>query len=162
MSAIMEEAALLRLWREKRGEIDPEDLFGNLVQLGLVTEHLNRLSASWVWRPYCRGRLSRTCNIAVMRRRMDFGPRRQVRLSPAPFVQALQKFIGETHLKRSILNSSRRAPHKCIDLYNKCHYKFSGLNGWCNTRSALTKVKGTNYNFRLKIVISQIYPAAPY
>ena len=38
-----DEAALLRLWREKRGEIEPEDLSGNLiVQLGVVTEHLNR------------------------------------------------------------------------------------------------------------------------
>src|SRR5213592_2915149 len=37
------EAALLRLWREKRGEVEPEDFSGNLiVQLGLVTEHLNR------------------------------------------------------------------------------------------------------------------------
>ena len=37
------EAALLRLWREKRGEAEPEDLSGNLiVQLGLVTEALNR------------------------------------------------------------------------------------------------------------------------
>src|SRR6516164_5558514 len=38
-----DEAALLRLWREKRGEIEPEDLSGNLlVQLGLATEALNR------------------------------------------------------------------------------------------------------------------------
>jgi predicted phage-related endonuclease len=38
-----DEAALLRLWREKRGEIEPHDLSGNLlVQLGLVTEALNR------------------------------------------------------------------------------------------------------------------------
>src|SRR5256886_4664345 len=38
-----DEAALLRLWREKRGEPEPEDLSGNLiVQLGLVTEPLNR------------------------------------------------------------------------------------------------------------------------
>jgi predicted phage-related endonuclease len=38
-----DEDALLRLWREKRGEIEPEDLSGNLiVQLGLVTEELNR------------------------------------------------------------------------------------------------------------------------
>ena len=38
-----DEAALIRLWREKRGEIEPEDLSGNLiVQLGLVTEPLNR------------------------------------------------------------------------------------------------------------------------
>ena len=38
-----DEAALLRLWREKRGEAEPEDLSSNLiVQLGLVTEDLNR------------------------------------------------------------------------------------------------------------------------
>jgi putative phage-type endonuclease len=38
-----DEAALLRLWREKRGEVGPEDLSGNLiVQLGKVTEDLNR------------------------------------------------------------------------------------------------------------------------
>src|SRR6266487_2353140 len=38
-----DEAALLRLWKEKRGEIEPEDLSGNLiVQLGVVTEPLNR------------------------------------------------------------------------------------------------------------------------
>ena len=37
-----DEAALLRLWREKRGEVEPEDLSGNLiVQLGLATEELN-------------------------------------------------------------------------------------------------------------------------
>ncbi|WP_376717375.1 YqaJ viral recombinase family protein [Bradyrhizobium sp. 62B] len=35
--------ALLRLWREKRGEIAPQDLSRNLVvQLGLATEALNR------------------------------------------------------------------------------------------------------------------------
>jgi predicted phage-related endonuclease len=38
-----DEKALIRLWQEKRGEIGPEDLSGNLiVQLGLVTEGLNR------------------------------------------------------------------------------------------------------------------------
>ena len=38
-----DEAALIRLWREKRGEVEPEDLSGNLiVQLGLATEELNR------------------------------------------------------------------------------------------------------------------------
>jgi predicted phage-related endonuclease len=38
-----DEAALLRLWREKRGEVEPEDLSFNLiVQLGLATEDLNR------------------------------------------------------------------------------------------------------------------------
>ena len=38
-----DEGALLRLWREKRGEAEPEDLSGNLiVQLGVATEALNR------------------------------------------------------------------------------------------------------------------------
>src|SRR5215471_12890753 len=40
-----DEGALLRLWQEKRGEVGPEDLSGNLiVQLGTATEELNR---SW-------------------------------------------------------------------------------------------------------------------
>src|SRR3954471_7743708 len=39
-----DEAALLRLWREKRGLEEPEDLSDNLaVQLGKITEELNRL-----------------------------------------------------------------------------------------------------------------------
>jgi putative phage-type endonuclease len=38
-----DEKTLIRLWQEKRGEIGPEDLSANLiVQLGLVTEDLNR------------------------------------------------------------------------------------------------------------------------
>ncbi|WP_375780212.1 YqaJ viral recombinase family protein [Bradyrhizobium sp. ma5] len=38
-----DESALLRLWREKRGEAAPADLSANLiVQLGTVTEQLNR------------------------------------------------------------------------------------------------------------------------
>jgi YqaJ-like recombinase protein len=38
-----DEGALVRLWREKRGEVEPEDLSDNLiVQLGRVTEALNR------------------------------------------------------------------------------------------------------------------------
>ena len=40
-----DEAALIRLWKEKRGEVEPDDLSGNLiVQLGVATEALNR---SW-------------------------------------------------------------------------------------------------------------------
>jgi predicted phage-related endonuclease len=38
-----DEAALVRLWREKRGEVEPQDLSDNLiVQLGIATEDLNR------------------------------------------------------------------------------------------------------------------------
>ena len=38
-----DEPALLRLWHEKRGEVEPPDLSTNLiVQLGVVTEALNR------------------------------------------------------------------------------------------------------------------------
>jgi len=40
-----DEVALIRLWREKRGEAEPTDLSGSLiVQLGAATEELNR---SW-------------------------------------------------------------------------------------------------------------------
>jgi predicted phage-related endonuclease len=40
-----DEAALIQIWREKRGEAEPEDLSGNLVvRLGAATEELNR---SW-------------------------------------------------------------------------------------------------------------------
>jgi predicted phage-related endonuclease len=39
-----DEASLLRLWREKRGEAELEDLSGNLiVRLGAATEELNRI-----------------------------------------------------------------------------------------------------------------------
>jgi len=39
-----DESALVRLWREKRGDAGPEDLSGNLiVQLGTATEDLNRV-----------------------------------------------------------------------------------------------------------------------
>jgi hypothetical protein len=31
-----DKAALLRLWKEKRGEIEPEDLSGNLIARGLA------------------------------------------------------------------------------------------------------------------------------
>jgi predicted phage-related endonuclease len=38
-----DETALIRLWQEKRGEVEPANLSNDLiVQLGTVTEHLNR------------------------------------------------------------------------------------------------------------------------
>jgi hypothetical protein len=41
-----DEAALIRLWKEKGGEIEPEDLSGDLlVQLGTVTERQGRLGS---------------------------------------------------------------------------------------------------------------------
>jgi predicted phage-related endonuclease len=47
-----DEVALVRLWREKRGEAEPEDLSDNLiVQLGSATEELNR---SWYERNTAR------------------------------------------------------------------------------------------------------------
>ena len=46
-----DEARLLRLWREKRGEVEPEDLSQDLiVQLGTITEGLNR-----TWYERCSG-----------------------------------------------------------------------------------------------------------
>ena len=64
-----DEKALIRLWKEKRGEVGPEDLSGNLiVQLGLVTEDLNRTSkgvappVSFAGFPNGLGRLRRCGN----------------------------------------------------------------------------------------------------
>src|SRR5688500_2730361 len=48
-----DEAALFRLWQEKTGQIEAEDLSGNLVvQLGCATEELNR---RWFERQTGRG-----------------------------------------------------------------------------------------------------------
>ena len=56
-----DEAALIRLWREKRGEAEPEDLSGNLiVQLGIATEELNRCLVRAQFRPAGRA----TCSAA--------------------------------------------------------------------------------------------------
>jgi hypothetical protein len=53
-----DEGALLRLWREKRGDLEPLDLSENLVvQLGVVTESLNR---HWFERNTGHIRASRT------------------------------------------------------------------------------------------------------
>jgi predicted phage-related endonuclease len=56
-----DEAALMRLWQEKRGEVEPEDLSGNLiVQLGVATEELNRR-----WYEVRRAAACQTPNTAV-------------------------------------------------------------------------------------------------
>jgi hypothetical protein len=64
-----DEKALIRLWQEKRGEVGPEDLSGNLiVQLGLATEDLSRTSkgvappASFAGFPKRPSRLRRSGN----------------------------------------------------------------------------------------------------
>ena len=66
-----DEAALLRLWREKRGEVEPEDLSGNLiVQLGVVTEALNR---RWYERKYWQCHQGCTAARAASGHPMDGG-----------------------------------------------------------------------------------------
>ena len=51
-----DEAALIQLWREKRGDAEPEDLSGNLiVQLGAATEELKSLLVREEYRPACHG-----------------------------------------------------------------------------------------------------------
>ena len=66
-----DEAMLVRLWREKRGEVDPEDLSDNLiVQLGTVTEDLNR---RWYERNTGHCRQARTAAGPASRYQMDGG-----------------------------------------------------------------------------------------
>jgi predicted phage-related endonuclease len=73
-----DEAALVRLWREKRGEAEPEDLSDNLiVQLGKATEELNR---NW----YERNTGRRVGNV-----------QRQVRHSAIPWMAATLDGIVE-------------------------------------------------------------------
>jgi predicted phage-related endonuclease len=73
-----DEAALVRLWREKRGEAEPEDLSGNLVvQLGVAAEELNRF-----W--YERNTARRVSNI-----------QRQVKHSAIPWMAATLDGIVE-------------------------------------------------------------------
>ena len=45
-----DEQALLRLWREKRGEVEPKDLSGNLVvQLGAMTRSSSKTRSQGVF-----------------------------------------------------------------------------------------------------------------
>ena len=64
-----DEFYLLRLWREKRGEVEPEDLSDNLiVQLGTVTEDLNRR-----WYERNTGRQGCTAEGPASRQQVDGG-----------------------------------------------------------------------------------------
>jgi predicted phage-related endonuclease len=73
-----DETAVIRLWREKRGEAEPEDLSGNLVvQLGAATEEFNR---SW----YERNTGRRVTNV-----------QRQVKHSAIPWMAATLDGIVE-------------------------------------------------------------------
>jgi YqaJ-like viral recombinase domain len=85
-----DEKALIRLWQEKRGDVEPEDLSANLiVQLGLVTEDLNR---QWYERNTGRAitdvqsRIKQSVDMAGTRARVD-DPHAFLRLrnrTPAP------------------------------------------------------------------------------
>src|SRR6266403_2068608 len=89
-----DEAGLVRLWREKRGETEPEDLSSNLiVQLGTATEELNRC---WYERD-------------TGRRVTD--AQRRVKHSAIPWMAATQKYMAQlqhnmwvTHLRTSVLS----------------------------------------------------------
>jgi hypothetical protein len=73
-----DEKALVRLWQEKRGEVGPEDLSANLiVQLGLVTEDLNRQ-----WHERKRERPTRTFNIRLLAPSRPQFPRKQPHFFP--------------------------------------------------------------------------------
>ena len=67
-----DEAALVWLWREKRGEAEPEDLSRNLiVQLGVATEGLNR---RWYEGPMPGGRSSTSSGMSATQRSAGWGP----------------------------------------------------------------------------------------
>ena len=67
-----DEPALLRVWREKRGELEPEDLSGNLIVPFRRSDGAPQPAFRFLGlAPLLPGSLSRICNIAVVRRRMD-------------------------------------------------------------------------------------------
>ena len=75
-----DEAALIRLWKEKRGEVEPEDLSGNLiVQLGIATEALNR---SWYRAQHWTIRHRRPALGSASGEAVDGGDARRVRQRP--------------------------------------------------------------------------------
>jgi predicted phage-related endonuclease len=75
-----EEAALIRLWQEKRGETEPEDLSGNVaVQLGVATEALNR---NWYER-------NTECSVIDIQRWVQHPVRRYLAATLDGFVNAL-------------------------------------------------------------------------
>jgi hypothetical protein len=69
-----DEKALIRLWQEKRGEVGPEDLSANLiVQLGVVTEDLNRVWYERSLAGFSRGRGARGNPSETYSRRVTIG-----------------------------------------------------------------------------------------
>src|SRR5215467_8656965 len=102
-----DEAALVRLWREKRGEAEPEDLSGNLiVQLGRATEELNR---SWYERNTGRRvrdvqRRVRHSAIAWMMATLDGIVEGTEAVFESKFMPQLQHNMWVTHLRTSVLS----------------------------------------------------------
>ena len=99
-----DEAALLRLWQEKRGEIEPEDLSGDLlVQLGTVTEPLNR---HWYEKNTGQVVVGRAAAGVSCRapldggnpRRQDRGHRRRVRGQVHAALEFLGRGAAEKHM----------------------------------------------------------------
>ena len=66
-----DKAALLQLWREKRGQADPEDLSGDPRPTRASDRAPQPAFRFLGLAPLLSGSLSRICNIAVVRRRMD-------------------------------------------------------------------------------------------
>jgi hypothetical protein len=51
-----------------------------------------------------------------------FRSRWPILLLAAPSVHGFQKIVRRPHLEGAVLNASRWAAHKCVDLYYRCHY----------------------------------------
>jgi putative phage-type endonuclease len=117
-----DEAALLRLWREKRGEVEPEDLSDNLlVQLGKATEELNRIwyERNSGWQVTQRQKLVRHSAIPWMAATLDGIVEESEAVFEAKFMlpwsfseeAAAEKYVAQvqhnmwvTHLRTSVLS----------------------------------------------------------
>jgi len=154
-----DEPALIRLWREKRGEIEPEDLSGNLiVQLGKATEDLN---VSWYERNSGRRvierqRLVKHSAISFMAATLDGVVEGTGAIFEAKFMlpwsfsdeAAVEKHMAQvqhnmwvTHLRTSVLSIITGAPRPRLEVVRIVD--MSSSNSWAefaalfrNTRAA--------------------------
>jgi predicted phage-related endonuclease len=91
-------AALVQLWREKRGEAEPEDLSGNLiVQLGIATEVLNR-----TWYEHNTGRV-----VIDVQRRVRHPVNRWMAATLGGFVEDVDAVRGQVHAALVVLRRGR-------------------------------------------------------
>jgi predicted phage-related endonuclease len=135
-----DEAALIRLWREKRGETEPEDLSGNLiVQLGVATEELNRL---WYER-------NSQCSVTDVQRWVQHPVHRYLAATLDGFVNALDAVFEAKFMLPWSFSEEAAAEKHMAQLQH---------NMWVtNARSALSIITGGGKWIEMTIPADALY-----